>query len=184
MIICITGPMAAGKNYISSKYEEDGWISIDADKLVHSAINECAEKILSKFSSEAEKRNIELKNEDGTLNRRALGKLLFADKKLLAKQEEIVYPVIIEKTEKIIAENSGKNIILNATLLFKTPKLLNHCEKILFVTAPLLTRFIRAKKRDNLPAAQILKRFWLQRNLLKEYKKTGVGVEIVKNNRL
>ena len=124
-------------------------------------------------------------NGDGSLNRRSLGKIVFSDKSLLARQEAIVYPKIIELTNQFIKENCEKSVILNATVLFKTPELLSQCEKILFVTAGFFTRVCRAKKRDGIPLRQILARFKNQKNLLAEYKSAaaslGIPLEIVKN---
>ena len=177
--------MAAGKNYVTSKFEEQGFVSVDLDKTAHTAISLCTNDIIATFSEEACKRKINLRKADGTLNRRALGEIVFSNKKLLEKQEGIVYPKIIELTNQFIRENKGRQIILNATVLFKTPELLNQCEKIIFVTAGLLTRIKRARKRDGLPFAQILARFKSQWNLLSEYKsaakKAGIPIEIVRN---
>ena len=178
MIICITGPMAAGKNYICSKYERQGWLSIDADTLVHTAIKQNEDVIFSTFSDDAEKKGINLKNADGSLNRRNLGALIFNDPRLLNKQEQIVYPAVTFLTKDFIRENPGRDIIINATVLYKTPELLKLCEKIVFVTAPSL---IRAKKRDHMKTRQILQRFKTQKNLLSEYTSFGIQIEIVKN---
>ena len=177
--------MASGKNYICSLLEKEGFVSIDLDKTAHTAISLCTEQILSAFSGEAEKRRISLVNGDGSLNRRSLGKIVFSDKKLLARHEAIIYPKIIELTNQFIKENREKSVILNATVLFKTPELLSQCEKILFVTAGFFTRVCRAKKRDGLPLRQILARFKNQKKLLAEYKAFAsthaIPLEIVKN---
>lgn len=177
--------MAAGKNYICSQLEKEGFVSLDLDKTAHTAILLCTSEIISAFSGEAEKRGLSLFNEDGTLNRRALGRIVFSDKKFLARQESIVYPKIIELTEQFIEENSGKSVILNATVLFKTPELLSKCEKIFFVKANFFKRLVRAKKRDRLPLKQILARFKNQKKLLAEYKdfasKYNIPIEIVRN---
>ncbi|MBQ4379266.1 MAG: dephospho-CoA kinase [Treponema sp.] len=184
-IVCVTGQMAAGKNYVSSLFEEQGFVSLDLDLVAHEAILLCTPEILAVFGDEAKKRGIVLLNADGTLNRRALGQIVFSDKNLLARQEAIVYPKIIELTEKFIGENSGKSIILNATVLYKTPELLKKCEKIYFVKANLLKRLVRAKKRDRMPARHILARFRNQKNLFDEYslaaKEFNIPIEIIKN---
>lgn len=173
--------MAAGKNYITSQYEKNGWLSIDADKMVHSAINKASSLIIESFTEEAEKAGINLLNPDGSLNRRNLGSLIFPRPDLLKKQESIVYPIIIEETKAFIKNNPEKNIILNATVLYKTPELLDLCEKIVFVQAPFFTRLKRAVQRDKMPLKQILRRFWTQRKLLQEYNKSGKKIEIIKN---
>ncbi len=182
MTICVTGKMASGKNYICSKFEKDGWKSIDADLLVHDAIKNQSQKIYDTFKDYAKEKNINLLENNPTeltINRKSLGQLLFSNPELLKKQEEIVYPEITKIIKNIIQKND--KTIINATVLYKTPELLQMCEKIYFVKAPFLTRLIRAKKRDNLPIVQILKRFYSQKNLLKEYKKFSVPITIIKN---
>ena len=185
MIICVTGQMAAGKNYICSLLEKDGFISLDLDKTAHEAIELCTPQILLAFGDEAVLRGISLQNEDGSLNRRALGQIVFSAPELLARQEEIVYPKIIGLTNQYIEENSEKSVILNATVLFKTPELLSKCEKILFVKANFFKRILRAKKRDKMPLKQILARFKNQKNLFKEYQKAAeqlnIPLKIIKN---
>lgn len=181
MIICVTGKMAAGKNYICSQYEKQGWLCRDADKDVHQVIELAKDDILKAFAHKAEKAGLKIQNHDGSINRRELGKLLFSSPELIKQQEEIIYPYITKLTKQFIQENQGKNIVLNATLLFKTPELLSLCDYVVYVKANVFKRFMRARKRDHLPVKQIFKRFYSQRNLFRDYKKTGVNIQIVRN---
>ena len=185
MILCVTGPMAAGKNAVCRILEERGFIALDADKQVHGAIEKAAPEIIKTFSNEAKAQNITLTDENGRINRRELGRLLFTSKELLSKQESIVYPVIIEETKSFIQKQqelkSDADIILNATVLYKTPELLNLCKYIIYVDAPKITRIVRALKRDRMPLRQILGRFASQKNLFSEYKKTGVPIIKITN---
>jgi len=178
-VICVTGKMASGKNYICSQLEKDGWASVDADLLVHKAIEQKKEIILKTFEVEAQNLNAHLQNPDGTINRRELGKVVFSNPELLARQESIVYPAITQMIKDFIQEHP--KTIINATVLYKTPELLNLCQYILFVKANGLKRLIRARKRDNLPYKQIFRRFIAQKNLYKLYKNTGKTVLIIKN---
>ena len=184
-IICLTGKMAAGKNYIASKLMEEGALSLDLDQTAHQAIEMAKSQIIEAFSQKAKEMGIELQNPDGSLNRRELGKIVFSSPELLKKQEDLVYPKIIELCQNFIKENAGKDLILNATVLYKTPGLLKMCTKILFVTANPIKRFFRAKKRDKMKSRQILSRFRSQRGLLQEYKKLAqelkIPLEIIKN---
>ena len=179
-VIAVTGPMAAGKNHICSQMEKEGWASVDADILVHDAIEIVKERILDTFIPYAEQQNIKLTKTDGSIDRRALGELLFSFPELLKVQESMVYPIIIQQINEFIA-NHDKTII-NATVLYKTPELLNQCQKVIFVTAPFFTRLRRARQRDHLSYRQIFHRFHAQRNLLSEYQKSGIPVEIVNNS--
>ena len=179
-VIAVTGPMAAGKNFICSQMQKEGWAAVDADILVHDAIEIVKERILDTFIPYAEQQNIKLTRTDGSIDRRALGELLFSFPELLKVQESMVYPIIIQQINEFIA-NHDKTII-NATVLYKTPELLNQCQKIIFVTAPFFTRLRRARQRDHLSYRQIFHRFHAQRSLLAEYQKSGIPVEIVNNS--
>ena len=178
-LICICGKMASGKNYVCSILEKLGWSCVDADLLVHQAINQSTEKIIAEFSDEAARNNITITNTDGTINRKALGQLLFKNPDLLKKQENIVYPVIIKMIEDFISTH--EKTAINATVLYKTPELLSKCELILYVQAPFIKRFFRVKKRDNLPSAQIFRRFSAQKNMLSAYKKAGIKIITINN---
>ena len=174
--------MAAGKNYTAQKLCQSGhFVSIDLDETVHAAIQNATPQILAAFSEPAELAGIKLQNADGSLDRRALGKLVFSSPELLARQESLVYPETVRLTKQFIEQNKGTNILINATVLYKTPQLLELCTKIFYVKAPFLTRLVRAKKRDRLPLRQILKRFCAQKKLLAEYKKTGLPIIFIKN---
>ena len=185
MILCVTGPMAAGKNAVCRILEERGFIALDADKQVHGAIEKAAPEIIKTFSNEAKAQNITLTDKNERINRRELGRLLFTSKDLLAKQERIVYPVIIEETKRFIQKQQEQkkeaDIILNATVLYKTPELLRLCKYIIYVDAPKITRIVRALKRDRMPLRQILSRFATQKGLFSEYKKTGVPIIKITN---
>lgn len=175
MVLCVTGPMAAGKNAAASILETMGFISIDADLIGHDAVEICKEKILDEFSSLAEKDRIQLLNLDGKINRKNLGRLVFKDKRLVKKQEDIVFPYINSVLEKFIDENSEKNIVVNATVLYKVDAM-KKIDKILFIDSPVLVRFFRAKKRDEMKSLQVVERFFSQRFLFSQYKKTGIEI--------
>ena len=179
-VIAVTGPMAAGKNFICSQMQKEGWTAVDADLLVHDAIEIVKERILDTFIPYAEQQNIKLTRTDGSIDRRALGELLFSFPELLKVQESMVYPIIIQQINEFISVHD--KTIINATVLYKTPELLNQCQKIIFVTAPFFTRLRRARQRDHLSYRQIFHRFHAQRNLLAEYQKSGIPVEIVNNS--
>lgn len=169
LILAVTGSMATGKNYVSSLLEKKGFLAIDADKCVHQAIEEAKDQILEAFLPIAKEKNIQIQNPDGTINRKNLGSILFSDEKLLQKQESIVHPKVNEIFNRFIDENPEKNIVLNATVLYKTP-VIKRCDAIIFVKAPIITRFFRTKRRDNLPSREIFKRFASQFKIFAKYK--------------
>lgn len=187
-IIGLTGAMCSGKNVAASILEDLGYSVIDADKMAHQALEALEAEVLSEFDKEAREAGITLTHPDGTLNRRALGALLFSRVELLARHEAIIYPKInelllaaIEACEQT-AEKGGivKGIILNAPLLHKTP-LLNRCAFVIFIDALPFIRFFRALRRDSLSPRQILSRFSSQKNLFTQYILKNVDIVRVRN---
>jgi dephospho-CoA kinase len=109
MVICVAGPIAAGKNFVCSILEERGFFCLDADQEIHKIIGEKQAEILSRFSQSAASRGINLRSADGSLDRRALGKLLFKDPALLSEQEKILYPEFVARVQALIdTELAGK----------------------------------------------------------------------------
>lgn len=163
--------MAAGKNAASSILEELGFYAIDFDLLAHEALIDLTPTILSTFGNLSKERGLELLNADKKLNRRALGELLFSDKKLLKIHEEILFPAITKKALCLIKSHKGTDIVLNAAVLYKTKELLSLCDRVLYIKANVIKRINRVRERDHLPLNQTLARFLAQKRLLKEYKK-------------
>lgn len=180
MIIGLTGPMASGKNLASKILENAGCVSVDADVLAHQAIEKAKDKILLTFEKEATEKNISVLNEDGSINRRELAKIVFSSKENLKKQESIIHPIVNEMMEDFIQNNSDKTVILNATVLYKTP-IINKCDAIIFITSPWFIRFFRAKKRDKIKNIQIFKRFFAQFNIFAKYKNLDADIYKVRN---
>ena len=180
MIIGLTGPMASGKNLAAKILEKAGCISVDAYVLAHEAIEKAKDKILLDFEKDAKEKNIAILNDDGSINRRELAKIVFSSKENLKKQESIVHPVVNEMMEDFIKKNSDKTVILNATVLYKTP-IIKKCDAIIFITSPWILRFFRAKKRDKMKNMQIFKRFFAQFNIFAKYKNLDADIYKVRN---
>lgn len=178
-MICVTGKMAAGKNTVSNKFASRGWRVIDFDILVHNAIDKTAHNIIEEFSSDAARLGVSIEK-DGVIDRRALGSLLFRSPALLSRQEAIVLPEVEREALQIVS-NSKCPVVFNAVTLYKTPSLMALCSLAVYVTAPFAVRLMRVRRRDGLPYKEIIKRFYAQRNLFYEYKKTGVPIAVVNN---
>lgn len=180
MILCVTGPMAAGKNAASEILESMGFASVDADLLGHQAVELAKDEILREFHDLARDRGIELLDSEGKINRRALGSLIFGNEELVRRQEEIVFPHINRLFDQFIDSHKAQDLAINATVLYKVP-LIKRVDSVLFVDAPFFKRLKRAKKRDNLPSRQIIQRFRRQKNLFAKYKFSVADIGKVRN---
>jgi dephospho-CoA kinase len=176
----ITGPIGAGKNAAAAILERRGFATIDADLVAHGVMADKEAEILAAFAHPAEQAGVTLLDGRGKLDRRALGKLLFAAPPLLLAQEALLYPEITRRIEDFLRAHQDRPRGINATLLYKTP-LMAHCPLVLFVDAPTVTRFFRIRKRNHLGAADILKRFHAQRKIFAQYLATDADIYTVNN---
>jgi len=108
------------------------------------------ESIKKKFGSE-------MVNSDGSLNRQALGKIVFSDKEKLKTVEQILHPLIAEKTKEIRSklESQGRQYaIYDVPLLFEK-KLEKQFDQIVLVYCEEKVQRERIFKRDLLSADEI-----------------------------
>jgi len=174
MIIGLTGKYCAGKNHAASVLEKRGFAVLDVDKLGHSAIENKKTEIFSRFGED-------LRDNDGSVNRRLLGEMVFGREKELAALEAIVHPEANRLTVEWLEGQNGKNCVINAALLHKSvvfPRL----DCIILVIAPPLDRLIRAKRRDKLPWAVILRRLRSQKQFFTQYSAANADIYKVENS--
>src|SRR5207247_7781665 len=85
-------------------------------------------------------------NDQGEIDRRTVGHLVFADAKELRALEAQVFPFIekriLEEIARARAKSGVKFIILDAAILYETGWH-RHCDKVLFVDAPRPLRLTR-----------------------------------------
>ena len=158
MIIGVTGPSGAGKStvteYLSKNY---GYFIIDADKIARE-ITSKGSKALDEISEEFGKSYI---TDDGVLDRKKLGTLVFSSKEKLDKLNRITHKYIIDNI-KILAKNN-KNAVIDAPLLFETG-LEILCDKLILVLCDEKVRIERIMKRDSISYEDAQKRIRSQNN--------------------
>jgi dephospho-CoA kinase len=160
-IIGLTGPYCAGKNHIAGLLEKRGLAVLDVDRLGHQAIAEEKAAIVSRFGPE-------ILGPDGEPDRRRLGARVFGRPEELAALEAIVHPAANRLTLRWLEERGDRSCVINAALLHKSSAF-SLLDAVILVTAPLLTRLLRAKKRDKLPWPAIIRRFCSQRGFFSRY---------------
>ena len=179
MIIWVTGQMAAGKNAVAEILQEEGWPCLDADKTGHQALANCQAKVLETFLPIANRMSLPLQNQDGSINRKILGQIVFSDPCLLELHESIIYPEILRLINKFIEENH-RNCVINGAVLYKIPQLTSP-NLVLFVQAPYFQRLRRAVTRDKAPKKLIKQRFKSQKNLFAKYQFSNADIRRVRN---
>ncbi|HKK48325.1 MAG TPA: dephospho-CoA kinase [Alkalispirochaeta sp.] len=157
-VIGVAGKCCAGKDLVTGWLLEHGRREINVDRIGHEALAAEHARIVATFGRE-------IVDERGTIDRRALGNIVFADQNQRHRLESIVHPWMRERVRREIAEWRGEQgLVINAALLFYM-ELDSLCDAVLLVRAPLRQRFQRARRRDDLSLRHILRRLWIQRGL-------------------
>ncbi len=144
MVFGITGGSGAGKGAVSDIFRSLGVYVIDADAVGHEVANsrECLDELTSRFGEK-------ILNPDGTLNRRALGDTVFADKSELAELNAITHKYIKNEIIKMLdASGARLKAIDGAVIIGSAVEPL--CEFIIAVTADKETRIKRIIERDSI----------------------------------
>jgi dephospho-CoA kinase len=172
MLIGLTGAYCAGKNHVAALLEARGLPVLDVDKLGYQVLETEREAIFAQFGSDLQKT-------DGSLDRRLLGQRVFGNPEKLAALEAIVHPPANRLTDEWVAAQNGPCVI-NAALLHRS-SVFNRLDRIIIVTAPFLTRLLRAKRRDKLSFQAILKRFASQKDFNSQYLSLNAEIYRVEN---
>jgi dephospho-CoA kinase len=163
MTVGLTGGYCSGKNAVAAVLEKMGWTCIDVDVLGHEAVELARDAIVARFGAG-------VLGADGSVDRKAIARIVFADPAALADQEAIIHPTAIRLLDERIASAEAKaaadgrepRVCVNAALLYRTPQA-RRCDAIIEVRAPLIARIRRARARDGIGLRRALERIVRQR---------------------
>ncbi|MDR2468313.1 MAG: dephospho-CoA kinase [Spirochaetaceae bacterium] len=164
MLIGLTGLSCAGKNYAGSLLEARGWRVLDVDKLGWTVLDNAHAEIARRWGHA-------VVHNDGRVDRKALGRIVFGNAAELAALEAIVHPRVDQHIETWLSAYPHSDAVINAALLHKTqvwPRL----DAVIVIRAPFLLRLFRAKKRDKLPLYMIIRRFLNQKSFVRHFYET------------
>ena len=155
LVIGLTGNIATGKSTILSYLREKCAFIIDADKLGHRVIEpggQAYDAVVRTFGRE-------IIGEDGTIDRKKLGKIVFSNPIDLGKLEKIVHPKIFDLGKQEIAENESPVIVLEAIKLLEAGLMSTLCDEIWVVTSSLTTqlrRLLEARRMEESEARRMI----------------------------
>lgn len=167
ILIGLTGGVATGKSTVAKMFKECGAIVIDADELAREVVQPgrpAWREIVRTFGST-------VLNLDRTIERYALGAIVFHDKKKLRRLERIIHPRVareqIRLTKRAARHNPNAIVIYDVPLLFEAG-IDNRVDKTVVVTADQETQIARLKKRNGLSRSEALRRIRNQMSLAKK----------------
>ncbi|WP_319415088.1 dephospho-CoA kinase [Marispirochaeta aestuarii] len=167
-IVGVAGLYCAGKSLAAEILRSRGYEEIDVDSLGHYARERMAREVEEAF---------------GTTDRRELGRIVFSDAEQLRRLEAIVHPWMKDEVGRRVdsLRREGKDGVINAALLFPMG-LHSFCDKVLWITASLPVRFLRARRRDSLTPCGFVRRLRSQRKLYPQKVGENVDISRVANN--
>jgi dephospho-CoA kinase len=123
-LIGLTGGIAAGKSAVAARLAERGAVVIDADQLARKAVepgSPALEQIAARFGPE-------VITSDGSLNRPALGAIIFADADARAALNDITHPAIGRLGADRMAEATAKDP--DAVVVYDVPLLVESSSRL------------------------------------------------------
>lgn len=116
----LTGGLASGKSFVGRALADLGCHLIEADELGRQVLEPGGEaygRVLREFGTE-------ILDAEGTINRRKLAALVFADPQRLEKLNALVHPPVIYREEEMIAELEARDphgiAVVEAAILIET----------------------------------------------------------------
>ncbi len=177
-IIGLTGGIGTGKSTVSAYLAQKGCKIIDADLISHQmteAGSPCLAEIKAAFGEDVFLR-------DGNLDRKKVGRLVFADATKKETLEQIITRRVIEKTLRILQDCRAQQedlVVLDAPLLFECG-MQRYTDETWLVVCRTETRLRRIAARDGLAEEDIQKRI---ANQMSTEQKEKLADYIIDNSR-
>ncbi len=141
-IIGLTGGIASGKNFIAEVFKKNGAIIFDADAEVHEILR-CDEVAISEIAEHFPKSVVDCK-----IDRKILGKIVFADIEKLQILEKIIHDRVRKKYAEFLKDAQKKRkklAVLNIPLLLETQGY--ECDKVIAIITPRIAQKYRFLSR-------------------------------------
>jgi dephospho-CoA kinase len=173
----LTGGIGAGKSTVCGLLQEHGVTVMAGDEVGRQVVEPGSPglaAIVAAFGPE-------VLDHAGTLNRRILGTLVFGDAARRRQLEDILHPLIKQRSRALFAEltHAGVPIIVyESALLFETGRH-HEMQGTILVTASQVQRVARVQQRDGCTAAEVWARMQAQ---MDETEKRRLADYILDNN--
>ena len=142
-IFGVTGGTGCGKTTFLKVLEEQGFLTIDCDALYHDLLRENA-AMLAAIGAAFPGTVV-----GGSLQRKALGQIVFADPAALKALSAITDPFVDAAVEALLAAHPAQNAAIDAIRLFESG-IARRCSRTFAVTAPVETRVKRLMAREGI----------------------------------
>ena len=149
LTVGLTGGLASGKSFVSAALVELGCHVLHADAVGHEVLEpggEAYQPAIAEFGGE-------ILNEDGTIDRRRLGAIVFSAPERLARLNSLVHPAVFRREEEFLrgigAAHPDAIVVVEAAILVETGSY-RKFDRLVVTVCDRETQILRALKRDRL----------------------------------
>lgn len=168
IVIGVVGNMGAGKTRVAQVFKDLGAEVIDADRLGW----ECLRKGTLEYKEIIKRFGTTILEQDGKINRRRLGKIVFSSPEKIRALNRIVHPKIVREIKEKVEKFRGV-IVIDAALLLDWDL---GVDKVIVVTAPEKLKIERMERRG-WTREEVILRLKSQRRESELVKKTDYVIE-------
>ena len=146
----LTGGIGSGKTTVCNLFAQLGVPIIDTDEISRTVVepgSQGLKEIIDEFG-------INILNDDGSLDRQQLRKIVFNDTNLLSKLNSILHPLIYNTVEDEINLINYSYCIIAIPLLFETNGR-KHIDRVLLIDSPKKLQIERTIKRDDVSSDNV-----------------------------
>jgi dephospho-CoA kinase len=165
--IAVTGNIASGKSEAERVLKGLGFKVLCTDEVSHELLEE---------NTAVQREVLEL---FGTLDRRDIGKAVFAEPKLRTALEGVIHPQVKIEIERFFKENTGEKAVFVSVPLLYEAKMERLFDKVILVCASEDVRLSRLLKRNGFAHEDARSRILAQ---MDEAKKRALADIIIENN--
>ena len=171
MRIGLTGGIASGKSTVSLYLASLGMEIIDGDLLAREVL-----VLYPEILTYLQDTYGDLIFQEGQLDRRALGRIIFQDEEKKRAYLDVIMPKIVEEARKRLKEAKGSFVVLDAALLFEEG-LEKDVDITVTVFVPYEVQLERLLKRDGLTVSEAVSRIRSQMPLAEKKRRADHVVD-------
>lgn len=147
-MVGLCGPIGSGKSAVLETARGLGWETVDVDRVAHglyAAGTALSESIFAAFGPQ-------VRRPDGSVDRKALGAIVFQDPGRMRELEALVHPAVHREMDRLVEEAraAGSRLLLEAAILPRRPEFCARLDAVIAVTAPEEVRLERVMARDGI----------------------------------
>lgn len=146
MRIGLTGGIASGKSTVARKLEQLGAVTIDADVLARDVValgTEGLKAVVARFGDS-------VLAADGSLDRSALARVIFADPQARADLNAIIHPLVRERAAELEAAAPAGAVVVHVIPLLVETGQQNRFDAVVVVDTTVEEQLRRLTRRDGL----------------------------------